>query len=1064
MMRDHAMFYAPHRAIGACLLALACLLAPAAALADSPITLFKSFAGNVSFTGTQKTLRTKNNATDPCAIASGPVTLQLRGVPSGATILNAQLYWAGSTKTAPDYDVTFDGKALSALAARRYTSATVGYDYFGGAFDVTAQVVAKGNGDYTAADLTINNGSPYCGVEGVLGGFQLLVIYSNPTETFRVLNVYEGFQYIRNSAVTLTLANFKIPSPINNLTGKVGHITWEGDATLSGGGEILKYNNAEMVDALNPSGNQFNSVSNINNDQASYGIDFDAYTVASPVIQAGQTSARTDYQSGSDLVLMNAEVIAAPNVPAADRAISMTLAGTLAPSALVDYTISVSNNGPLAEGGPVTVVDVLPSTLIFASAGGNGWSCGVLGQKVTCSYSGTMAAGATLPPITLRVTVAAAAAGLVTNSATVGGQLFDYYDGNNTSTVSAQIGASPFTPSYVFTDSSCDNGIPFGTPGQCTKLNFSDPVRIADLNIATYLTYIVNGVPTALSASDSTIKVKFALSCYEPAQDAGVRATYAAASAALPLCARNGVLPAQNSAAWTALNDMVFEGGQASSKAAYNFHYADVGRVEFLVSDSSGRLGTSSPFVQKPVNLLLQAPSGNQSGLAASAGDGKFVSAGTPFSLTIKAMMGGLPQLPAPNFGKESTPVQINLLAQAAIDSATSVRFADMLVGLDVDAPMPLSGTFGAFSGGIATGNFVYADVGILALTASIAGGDYIGAGDVVANPLNVGRFVPDHFDTATKDITAGGVQPLKPGMICDPNGMVCPTNVVAMAYSGQPFDVQVFARSALDIAVANPYPSIKNYRGVFARGVTLAAFSAPGSTTTPNPPAAPTGSLLSVNGIAAAVFGNVISTPPPPPPSPPQIPGMGLGHPVYTFPRPFSPSAAYANNWVVPTMVYIRATETSLPNDGVTSLRSGAVEGGIAIVTGRLFVPNAYGSSQLPLLLQLGAQYYTQTTTGGAASAGYWRNNASDSVTAITPSTDLRYNSCAVACPSAYNATAVLQFSGGTGNARLLSGSAAAKSGATVNVVGPTWLPSSLGRVTFGVYRSPVIYLREVY
>jgi uncharacterized repeat protein (TIGR01451 family) len=529
-----------------CLILLLCCWM-GAVRADTPITLFKSFAGNVSFTGTLKTMRTKNNNADPCAITNGSMNMVLSGVPNGATILNAQLYWAGSGSN-PDYTVSFDGVNITAPAARSFTSPTYGYDFFGGAVDVTSQVKAKGNATYTVGGLSINNGSPHCDVQAVLGGFQLLVIYSYASEPFRVLNIYEGFQYMRYSSLTLTLANFKIPSPIGSVTGRIGHITWEGDSTLSGGGEILRYNSVEMTDSTNPSGNQFNSASNINNDQQSYGIDFDAYTVASPVIQAGQTSARSDYQSGQDLVLLNAEIIAAPNVPATDHGVAMTLQTPLQPSQASNYLINVVNNGPLAEGGPIKVVDVLPSSLIFVSATGTGWSCSNLGQTVTCLYSTTAAAGASLPAITLRVTTAAAATGLITNSATVSGPLYDYYDGNDTSTVSTSVGVSAIAPTYGLTDSACLNGLAFSDPGQtCKLIDFNAIQRMGNLAIPMYLTYLVSNVPTAVSNSDSNIKLKFALSCYDPVQDAGVRASFTrngGSAISLPLCARSAPCPA----------------------------------------------------------------------------------------------------------------------------------------------------------------------------------------------------------------------------------------------------------------------------------------------------------------------------------------------------------------------------------------------------------------------------------------------------------------------------------------------------------------------------------------
>lgn len=1028
------------------LLALLCWFVAGTARADSPITLFKSFAGNVSFTGTQKTLRTNNNATDACSITNS-VTLQLRGVPSGAVILNAQLYWAGSGST-PDYDVTFDGTAVSAPTNRRYTTASVGYDFFSGAVDVTAKVQAKGNADYTASGLAINNGAPYCAVQGVLGGFQLLVVYSFSSETFRVLNLYEGFQYIRDSSVTLTLSNFKIPTPISNLTGKIGHITWEGDSSLSGGGEILQYNGVEMLDALNPSGNQFNSISNINNDSASYGIDFDAYTVSSPTIQAGQTSARSDYKSGSDLVLMNAEVIAAPNVPAADRAIAMTLSSPLVPSQTSNYLISVSNNGPLTEGGPVTVVVALPSALIYAGATGTGWSCGASGQTITCTYSGSMAANATLPLITLRATVAIAATGLVTTSAAVGGALFDYYDGNDTSTVSSQVGAAAFTPSYYFTDTKCVNAQAFGSAGQtCKPIDFTGLQYLANKDIEMYLTFVVGNVPTALSNSDTTLKIKYALSCYDPAQDAGVRATFKAktsgAVTTLPLCAKSGALPAQSSSVWTGLTDVLIKGTQTTSDDSYLFHYSDVGRIEFLTSDNTARMGTTGPFVERPLRLVLTNPTGNKAGSPAAITDPVFTTAGTSFPLTVSALMFGIPALPAPNFGKESSPTQIRLKTLAASD-ATPKRFVDMLADPNVpDAELTLAGALGGFSGGAATGNFVYADVGTLEVTAAIAGptpdvkGSYLGTGDVQNAVLNIGRFVPDHFDTV-----------ITPEMNCDANGMTCPANAPGMAYSGQPLALQVLPRNALSATTLN-------YRGIFARGVTLSAYGAPGTITTVNPPASPSGSVLSVNVIASSAF--VRSTD-----------GLSLGasaKPVYTFPRPFSGSAPYANNWVTPTAIYLRATETSTPNDGVTSLRTGPVEAGIMIVTGRMLVPNAYGSSQLPLSLGLSAQYYGQTVVNGVSTAA-WRTNVADSTTKFTPSSSMLFSSCTVACPTILAIPNVDEriVKAGAATVVLKAGSTTGKSGASVMLSPWPWLPSSIGRVTFGVYRSPLIFLREVY
>jgi len=80
-------------------------------LADTPVTLYQSFAGNINITGTAGTLRTANDATNPCLVTNSG-SMQLLGVPSGSTIVAAYLYWAGSGGdpaggNPADYDVTF---------------------------------------------------------------------------------------------------------------------------------------------------------------------------------------------------------------------------------------------------------------------------------------------------------------------------------------------------------------------------------------------------------------------------------------------------------------------------------------------------------------------------------------------------------------------------------------------------------------------------------------------------------------------------------------------------------------------------------------------------------------------------------------------------------------------------------------------------------------------------------------------------------------------------------------------------------------------------------------------
>jgi MSHA biogenesis protein MshQ len=87
-----------------------------------------------------------------------------------------------------------------------------------------------------------------------------------------------------------------------------------------------------------------------------------------------------------------------------------------------------------------------------------------------------------------------------------------------------------------------------------------------------------------------------------------------------------------------------------------------------------------------------------------------------------------------PNFGKESP--------------AESVKFSTVLVLPASGDASAISGTFGAFSGGTATGTaFSWAEVGIVSLVPRAFDGNYLGSGDVIGVATgNVGRFIPNNF------------------------------------------------------------------------------------------------------------------------------------------------------------------------------------------------------------------------------------------------------------------------------------------------------------------------------
>ena len=118
--------------------------------------------------------------------------------------------------------------------------------------------------------------------------------------------------------------------------------------------------------------------------------------------------------------------------PAADATIAKSHAGNFLVGSQGSYSILVANNGPSAAAGPFTVTDPLPAGLTFVSAAGTGWTCGESAGTVTCTATGPLANGGSLPAITVTVGVTPGAEGGVTNTATVdAGTTLDPNPGNN---------------------------------------------------------------------------------------------------------------------------------------------------------------------------------------------------------------------------------------------------------------------------------------------------------------------------------------------------------------------------------------------------------------------------------------------------------------------------------------------------------------------------------------------------------------------------------------------------------------------------------------------------------
>jgi hypothetical protein len=416
----------------------------------------------------------------------------------------------------------------------------------------------------------------------------------------------------------------------------------------------------------------------------------------------------------------------------------------------------------------------------------------------------------------------------------------------------------------------------------------------------------------------------------------------------------------------------------------------------------------------------------NQSGGNNPAGAGAFAKAGEPFNVAIKVSMAN--NAAPPNFGNGTGPYGP----------------VGLTIGHTASDPTFVAASLGAVSGGVSSGTVTYTELGNLTLTALLAGknneyaaGTYFGA-PVTSETKTVGYFYPAYFETTAH-----------PTMVCQPR-MNCPVGqlpggdvatVSGAAYSWQSFDVDVKAVSNAGKDVTAQLVLLP------AKSITLAPYDKPG----------PTGTLLSYTGAAL----NTSVSP---------LPAASVSIKLPVMFNAGVPTAA----WTVPATVYWRATmavdRAGTTGDTVSSSRTAGAskEGGVQVVTGRMLVANGVGSELLKMPLRLYSQYWT---------GSFWENLTSDESSPVSNAANFTNcqknlnsgatapNNCKPAPVLALENGLGITLAGGQGSLMLKAPGAGNTGSAMVQVPGtPTWLPSTIGQVAFGVYKNPIIYIREVY
>jgi len=181
--------------------------------------------------------------------------------------------------------------------------------------------------------------------------------------------------------------------------------------------------------------------------------------------------------------------------------------------------------------------------------------------------------------------------------------------------------------------------------------------------------------------------------------------------------------------------------------------YLDAGQILLQAKyDKAGisLAGNSNGFWVKPKELVVSASVGTTPLNTNSSSGTPTVAAGSYFTLKVNALNanGDLTQNYQPG------QIQFQLMRTGPTSGGANGQFtyatnASIYSALASDVlPQPV--TLNAFNGGSSTfANASYNEVGLLNLT--VQDQNYHGAGLVTGNSINIGRFVPDHFDLAVK-------------------------------------------------------------------------------------------------------------------------------------------------------------------------------------------------------------------------------------------------------------------------------------------------------------------------
>jgi CshA-type fibril repeat protein len=200
--------------------------------------------------------------TDPTTFMSSSDSLAL---PVCSEISWVGLYWGADCSTGDENFATRNQVKLKVnngsyanLTADYLKDNTIGYKTYHCFKDITSIFLANGlNARYTVANVATDVAGT-----NLFGGWTIVVVFKNNTQTMRNLTVFDGLANVSSAAsiVDIPISGFQTPltGPVNF---ELGMVVFDGDRSLTGDQLMFKGGSAfiNISDALHPASDLFNS-------------------------------------------------------------------------------------------------------------------------------------------------------------------------------------------------------------------------------------------------------------------------------------------------------------------------------------------------------------------------------------------------------------------------------------------------------------------------------------------------------------------------------------------------------------------------------------------------------------------------------------------------------------------------------------------------------------------------------------------------------------------------------------------------------------------------------------